>query len=68
MRVACVVSNKVARSAAKRNTLKRRMRAAADVLIPALPKAAYIFFAKKDAATATYKDIESDMREALKGA
>ena len=64
---ACVVSTKVAKTAPKRNRLKRRVR---SILFPLLKgeTRVFIFIAKKGAADASFADIRSDVEMLLKKA
>jgi ribonuclease P protein component len=62
-KVACVVSKKVSPRAVVRNALKRRCREVARaVLKEAHEPAALVFQAKREAAGASFEEIEKDIR------
>ncbi len=63
--VACVVSKKVSLRAVDRNRVKRRVRAA---LLPSLSRLApgtYVFYAKKEALTATSQESVRDIEKLI---
>lgn len=68
-RFACVVSKKVAKRAVDRNLIKRRGREAVrDALKKsAAAPASYVFYAKKEALGAPYRDIAAEIRKLLSG-
>lgn len=66
-RFAFVVSKKVAARATDRNLIKRRCRAALRDAMEGVPAGSYIFYAKKDAAKATYRELAADIRQLIEG-
>lgn len=65
-KAACVVSKKIAHTAAVRNRIRRRWRAAVSPLFVELPRgSALIFYAKREAAEAAYAEIAEDVRTLL---
>lgn len=64
-RFACVVSKKVAGSAVKRNRIKRRVRAVLDAHQSVARVGSYVWYVKKDAVGAPYRDIEKDIVQLL---
>ena len=65
-RFAFVVSKKVAVRATDRNLIKRRCRAIVQSEIQGARPGAYIFYAKKPTAQATYQELERDLKALLK--
>ncbi len=61
-KVTFVVSKKVAAKAVDRNLITRRGRAAIQPLIAMMPPIMIAFYARKESATASYADIERDIR------
>ena len=61
VRAACVVSKKVSPRAVGRNLIKRRARAILSPLLPDLPAAHYVFYAKKEALHADFSSIKNDL-------
>ncbi len=64
---ACVVSKKVASSAVRRNTIKRRCRDIFRGSLVSLPAGSYILYAKKGAAEASYAAMAEDLAKLLRG-
>jgi ribonuclease P protein component len=63
---ACVVSKKVAAHAVDRNLIKRRCREACRIAVKGMRSGhSLIFYAKKEAKGASYKDIEGDIKKLL---
>lgn len=63
--VASVISKKVAARAVDRNRIKRRCRAALLPFLRELPPGAYVFYAKKEAVSATGAEIVRDLAKLL---
>ncbi len=63
--VACVVSKKVSVRAVDRNRIKRRLRATLLPHLSRLPPASYVWYAKKEAATAAYAEVARDVEKLL---
>ncbi len=64
VKASCVVSKKIAKNASDRNVIKRRCRAAIHGLLPRFEKPiAMIFYAKKPAKDAPYKDISREITQ-----
>ncbi len=63
---ACVVSKKAAAKAVDRNLIKRRCREACSLAIKGLSaRCSFVFYAKKEARGATYRELEADIRKLL---
>lgn len=62
---ACVVSKKVASKAVERNLIKRRSRAALQKHLTGTAPGSYVFYAKKDAAGASFASVEKDIKNLL---
>ena len=61
-----VVSKKIAKTAAKRNLLKRRVRAAIQSLIKDIKKPiAGVFFLKKEITTAKFIDVKEEIERVI---
>lgn len=60
---ACVVSKKVASRAVDRNKIKRRVKAALVPLLPSLPHASYVFYAKAGAAAIDFAEAQRDIEK-----
>jgi len=63
VKAAFVVSKKVAPLAVTRNLIKRRSRAALSPLAAALRPSHYVFYAKKEATTASFSEIKNDIEK-----
>ena len=61
VKAAFVVSKKVAPLAVTRNRIKRRCRAALSPLIATLAPAHYVFYAKKEAVSASFPELKNDI-------
>jgi ribonuclease P protein component len=61
--VACVVSKKVSARAVDRNRVKRRFRAALSPHLTQLSSGSYVWYAKKEAASAEYADVRRDIEK-----
>lgn len=63
LKVAIVISKKVAKKATDRNLLKRRVHAVIHKKSP--PKGVYIIYARKNSQTLSYKEIEQELTTLL---
>ena len=63
---AVVVSKKVAVKAVKRNRIKRQGRSILATLLSELGSGAHVFTAKREAASASFAQMEADIRELVR--
>jgi len=65
-RTACVVSKKVSARSVDRNRIERRCRESIRPMLGQMRKAeALVLFAKREATTATFKEIQQDIQKLL---
>lgn len=64
MKIACVVSKKVAARASARNAIRRRCREAARAELARIKEpCTLVFYAKREAAEATFSDLKRDVEK-----